>query len=765
MKLGLTYQELGDLFPIPVGKHSALVDQVSIDTRTIADGSKCLFVALSGQFRDGHEFITDAYEKGVRVFLLEKNQEAVPLDALTIVVPDTLAALQMLARYHRDKFDIPIIAITGSAGKTIVKEWLAQLLSLKYRIVRSPKSYNSQIGVALSLMEICSDTQLAIIEAGISQPGEMDVLQQMIRPTHGILTSIGTAHLENFMHAEQLLKEKLKLFKDCHLIYFALSTNKDLRSVIQKELSSRCQEVNSANEQLLNHMPLRDSLSLDNAALAVAMAKEFGVGNMLISDEIRRFEHLAMRLETFEGSHDNLIINDSYSLDPDAFRYSLEYQLSIAGTRNRWVIVGLDKKSDETAILNLLNEFGISNYQLLSDKTIPLPSIQNSVVLFKGSRNFRMEELASGFRQKKHETCLEIDLRAIRENLTVLKNKIPANCQILAMVKASSYGSGGDKMAQFLERSGVAFLGVAYADEGVHLREIGVTSRILVMNAEESSFEDCIKHRLEPAIYSNRQLEKFIRQVLYLGLTHYPIHIKLETGMKRLGFEESDLSTLQLLLQAQPEVRVSSIYSHLSDADSPESEFVHLQAKRFEAFSKQLLDKLPYSVMRHLLNSEGTLNYPEYHYDMVRIGIGLFGYSPNEANRSLLSAAIRWNSRISQIKEVRSGESVGYGQESKVRIDTRIAIIPVGYADGFRRNLSKGVGGVVIQNKFCPTVGNVCMDMIMVDLGDLPVTEGEAVEIIGKNQSIERLAEMMQSIPYEVLTSISPRVQRLYIEI
>lgn len=764
MKIGLTYQELGRLFHAPLVNGNKIIDQVSIDTRSITDGERSLFVAIRGEFRDGHDFVLDAYNKGVRVFIMETDQLSIPNDVLIIKVPNSLKALQQLATYHRNKFDIPIIGITGSAGKTIVKEWLAQLLALKYKVVRSPKSYNSQIGVALSLLEIGLDTEIAIIEAGISQAGEMDLLQQMIRPSHGILTGIGTAHLENFASAEQLLAEKLKLFKESQLVHYTLSTNKELGSLLKVELNERCREISTSNIDLLKHLPVQDRISKENASLAVAMATHFDVSEEQIASEVKRFEQLAMRLETFEGNSNNLIINDSYSLDKDAFRYSLEYQLSVAGTRDRWVLVGVDEHSDEQAILSLIKEFGVKNYLFLSDKSQPLPNIHDAVVLFKGSRNFRMEEIAAKFRKKKHETCLEIDLRAVRENLTIIKNKIPSACQILAMVKASSYGSGGDKLAQFLERSGVDFLGVAYADEGVHLREIGITSRILVMNAEDSSFEDCIKHQLEPAIYSKRQLEQFIRIALYQGLTNYPIHIKLETGMKRLGFEEHDLTHLLHILQAQPEVRVSSVYSHLSDADSPNSTFVHIQAERFERISKQIIDQLPYSVMRHLLNSEGALNFPEYHYEMVRIGIGLFGYSPNEDNKKLLRPAISWSSRISQIKHVKNGECVGYGQDNRVNKDTRIAIVPVGYADGFRRNLSNGVGGVYIQDEFCPVIGNVCMDMIMVDLGTLSVNEGDPVEIIGLNQNINQLAAQMLTIPYEVLTSISPRVQRIYIE-
>lgn len=756
MKLGLTHKDLSEALSIPVDPFDDRIDSVFIDTRKIHDGNAVLFVALSGEFREGFEFVKNAYEKGVRYFLVEQIPAENYPDARFIVVTNCLKALQQIATHHRNKFNTKVIAITGSAGKTIVKEWLGQLLNSRFQVVRSPKSYNSQIGVALSLLEIRKDADFAIIEAGISKPGEMEILERMIRPEFGILTSIGSAHRENFKDEEGQLSEKLILFANTKKIIVHKS--------VPLSTGDRFKLVGESDFDFIHLLPFHDPVSLANASLVIAMALEIGMDIEDIKRELPQFQQLALRMETFEGFADSLIINDSYSLDIDAFRSSLEYQLSLSGDRKRIVLVGTDDHNKRDKIKALVAEFEPVELHFVEVSDPIIKGFENSVVLIKGSRNFRMERYAAKYRLKKHTTFVEINLNAIRDNIMYIKHFLPDSTKILAMVKASSYGSGGEKIALYLERIGVDHLGVAYADEGVQLRKAGVTCPILVMNAEESGFADCVAFKLEPSIYSLEQLEAFIKTLIDSGENAFPIHLKVETGMNRLGIIKSDIPSLISLIQAQPEVHIKSVYSHLATADDPKSDFVHEQATLFTEICSLISDAIPYTFDRHLLNSEGALNFPEYHFDMVRLGIAMYGHSSNEKHKTKLRDALTWYSRISQIKHVSKGQTIGYGQTMTADRDLRIAVIPVGYADGFRRSLSNGKAGVYINNVYCPVAGRVCMDMIMVELGDAEAHPGTIVEIIGPNQSLSDLAIKMETIPYEVMTGISPRVQRLYLE-
>ncbi|GAB5416687.1 MAG: bifunctional UDP-N-acetylmuramoyl-tripeptide:D-alanyl-D-alanine ligase/alanine racemase [Crocinitomicaceae bacterium] len=734
-----------------------MIRNVAFDTRRIVTGSGILFFALKGEFRDGHEFIQAAYDKGVRTFVVsQKIDDSKFEDAQFIQVEDTLKALQQLAKFHREQFDIPVIGITGSAGKTIVKEWLGQLLEQKYRVVRSPKSYNSQLGVALSLLEIHEDCDLVIIEAGVSGPNEMATLAEMIQPTHGIFTSLGSAHAQNFENRDAHMAEKLRLFDGCERIFVHHSipvNSEDGRIKIVHE---------KAYTTFLELLPFADEISRHNAVLAIVASRHFDLEDSQIQKVLPNLDRIALRLETFDGLNNCLIINDTYNLDLDALRSSLEYQLSVAQGRNRAVVVGTEDDHEE--IKTILKDFEPIDYHFVGSVDDSLPDFSNAVVLIKGRRELRMEQLAMRLRDRKHQTFVEVNLSAIRNNLSFCKSKLEANTKVLAMVKASSYGSGIDEMGVYLERIGVNYLGVAYADEGVQLRKSGVQLPVLVMNTEEGAFEDCIKFGLEPCIYSVHQLNAFIRQLIYLGRNNYPIHITLETGMNRLGFESNAIPELLHMLQTQPEVRVKSIYSHLATADEIGSEFVQEQVANFNRDSAVITKHLPYKVDRHITNSEGVFHYPEYQFDMVRIGIAMYGYASELKDRKQLKEAIRWYSAISQIRFVEGGKSIGYGRAGVVSRSTRIAVIPVGYGDGFRRSLSRGIGHVFIHGQKCPVIGNVCMDMTMVDIGELPAEVGDQVEIIGPNISLLEIAEKMDTIPYEVLTGISRRVQRLYVE-
>lgn len=756
MKLGLSYDDLSKLFNTSLSKPDSSIESVAYDSRKIINGENTLFFALNGELRNGHQYIEDAYRKNVRLFVVESIPVITLLDAQYILVENSLSALQKLAQFHRLKFNYPIIAITGSAGKTIVKEWLSQLLELKYTVVKSPKSYNSQLGVALSLLELNHAADIAIIEAGISGPNEMNAIERMIQPNYGIFTSIGSAHSENFENQEQQINEKLQLFKQVKkaIIHASipLKNNVPFKIVANKDFIHK------------DVFQKGDEISLSNAALCFEMAKELNVPLNLLEEEIKHLNPLALRQETFDGINNSLIISDTYSLDIDSFRASLEYQLSISNNRKRIVVVGGKlTHSEKENITNLVNSFAPITLHFILEKEI-IDKISDAVILIKGNKSVNMSRNAQFYRLKKHKTFVEVNLNAIRKNINRIKNNLPESTKVLTMVKAASYGVGLEKIGLFLERNGVDYLGVAYADEGIELRNSGVKIPILVMNAEEEAFTDCINNNLEPAIYSFSQLDEFIKSLIYLNKTNYPIHIKIETGMNRLGFDNDEVPHLLSVLSSQPEVLVKTIYSHLANSDDLTSSFVKQQADKLISVKKVFENSLPYAFECHLLNSEGALNFPEYHFDMVRLGIGIYGYSANKKNQELLNPSISWFSSISQVKKVKEGDSVGYGCAEIVKKDTSIAIIPVGYADGFRRSLSLGKGGVYINNVFCPTVGNVCMDMIMVNINNIDAKIGDTVEIFGKNQSLYSFSEQMETIPYEVLTGISKRVHRIYIE-
>jgi len=763
LKLNLTFDE----FCLAIngqhlnGSKAEIIQQIQFDTRKIYPLPNQAFFALKGSYRNGHDFITDAYKKGVRTFVVSEPKLPELRDATFIFVKDTLLALQDLAYYHRKKFTYPIIGITGSVGKTTVKEWLFHLLSDKYRIVRSPKSFNSQLGVALSLLNLHEDCDLAIIEAGISKPGEMEALERMIQPTIGILTSVSKAHEDNFPSYEVHLTEKMALFKNVQTTVLGsgfLISKEQMRSI--KAYEPTIGEF--AKE--LHLLPFRDRGSSSSALLAIATAK---ILKGLDIQKITTLPRLALRLETFEGRENSIIINDTYNLDLDALKLSLEYQLALADGKKRILIVGLEEdwKHLESKIRAAIDDFKPDLLVFSSKPKIADTELKDAIVLVKGTRGAKMEKIARSFKMKQHKTEVIYNLSAIKHNLSVFKNQLQPSTKILAMVKAQSYGVGLEKIASFLEKIGISYLGVAYSDEGVELRKSGIKIPILVMNPEEEGFEACIKYNLEPAIYSLNQLDELISTLISMEKSNFPIHIKVDTGMRRLGFEGEELPKLIEIIQAQPEVRIAGVYSHLADADNRrDKRFTQLQINRFQETCAWISNKVPYPFIRHLVNSEGIANYPEAQFDMVRIGIGMYGISSNPSLKKRLQAVINWKSEISQIKTIQVGESVGYSRTFIANEKMKIAIIPVGYADGFRRSLSNGKGGVFLNNTFCPILGKVCMDMIIIDVTKLAASEGDEVEIIGENQTIETFANAMDTIPYEVMTSISKRVHRAYSE-
>ena len=769
MKLGFTYPQFCTLCqgkPLVMSdKKSPIIDRIVFDSRKIVDPKNTAFFALNGTFRDGHQFIDSAYDQGIRIFVVSQKIDAkfYP-DAFFILVEDTLKSLQKLAYAHRKKFNYPIIAITGSTGKTTIKEWIFHLIKGEKKVIRSPKSFNSQLGVALSLLELTAECDVALIEAGISEPDEMVTLQAMIEPTYGVITSLGRSHAENFSSIAELHNEKLKLFSTVQLTFIGLGiaiTENQLTSIKGKTIKP------DSYSDFLTEFPFKDNISANNAKLAIDVAIALGVNPKKIKQQVSSLPSLALRMETFDGINNSLIINDTYNLDLDALIYSLEYQKMIAKRRKRIVVIGLDNENlnKKKEIQAIVSQFKPDEIHVVTDSAdVPL-TLKNAVILIKGTRNAGMEKVAQRYKLKRHKTFVQIDLTSVLYNLSVIRKKLKSKTKILAMVKAQSYGSGLEKMASFLEQQGVDYLGVAYVDEGVELRKYGIKTPILVMNPEEESFDLCIEHQLEPAIYSFTQLDSFIKELILAKQSNFPIHLKFDTGMRRLGFEPEDWAELIAVIQAQPEIRIAGVYSHLADADNiRDKRFTNLQFKKFEEICFHLQNRIGNTFIRHLLNSEGVFHFPEYQMDMVRVGIAMYGISSNISIQKLLKPVVLWQSAVSQIKSLKVGEFVGYSRTFKATKSTKIAIIPVGYADGFKRSLSNGKGGVYIQGQYCLTVGRVCMDMIMVDVTHLHIKEGEIVEIIGENQTLGKLAESLQTIPYEVLTSISKRVHRVYLE-
>ncbi|MBI2258524.1 MAG: alanine racemase [Flavobacteriia bacterium] len=742
---------------------SSPIETVSYDSRKIIYPSNTLFFALIGDFRDGHQFIEEAYQKGVKYFCVSKKPVSAHFpDACFIIVKNTLESLQELASFHRLKFQIPVIAVTGSVGKTSVKEWLYTLIHCDLQVVKSPKSYNSQLGVALSLLEIQAHHQIAIIECGISKPGEMKILAEMVKPTIGVFTSFGSAHEKNFKDKTEHLNEKLNLFTNCSTVFF--NTKIKLPKKDSKFIPVEIKKYSS----FFNGIESFSSHQKENASICIALAQYLKISEYKIKENIAHLPRLALRMELIEGKNNTLLINDTYNADLDALNSSLEYLHSFKNFKDKSLVLGIDNIKE-----NVLKEIkkSIGKYefkQLFFVQNEEFPSTQlfkNEVILAKGSRKSHVEKWISLMQEKKHQTYIEIDLRILKNNLLFWKSLIKKDDLLLVMVKASAYGTGAVKTAQFLQNNGVNYLGVAYAQEGIELRKNDIHLPILVMNADENDFHHLIEYQLEPSVFSQTFLEKFIHFLIQQQVENYPIHLKFDTGMKRLGFEISEMNEVLDSVLSQPEVKIRSIYSHLADSDNFENDdFTKHQIILFNKIVKEFESKIPYPFFNHIANSEAIYKSEELNTNMVRLGIGLYGMTQNKKLSSSIKEVLSWKSSVSQIKKIKKGESIGYGRSFIAKTDISIAIIPVGYADGFRRSLSNGRGGVFIQNQYCAVLGKVCMDMIMVDVSAINCTENEEVEIIGKNQSLNELSKKMDTIPYETLSTLSSRLNRIYIE-
>jgi Alr-MurF fusion protein len=757
------------------------VNRVSIDSRQISNAEGLAFFALSGK-REGYNYVHDAYAKGCRIFVLPDSApepEFSSISSIVIRVPNVLQALQALAAHHRNQYHGKIIAITGSAGKTMVKEWLYFLLKNKTSVFRSPKSYNSQIGVALSLLELNNHYELAIIEAGVSQQGEMSHLQRMIRPDFGILTHMGSAHNEGFSSLEENLHERAILFSDCQWVVSRFNelnalnnTRRDAETTFtQKSVLTTNIVINGFGEFIA---PFSDQIRLENLCTALAAVKQLGYTQDGLHELIANLPNVAMRMEISPGKNDTVLMNDAYNLDMDGLEQALIQQKQLAGDRKRVVVLAFKDTSESIRehAEHLIQQYKVDTYHSIEEANVLdahqaghwmniLLEYPGACLLFKGTHNSGLDVLVNKLKVKHHDTFLEINKAALRNNLKVFRSKLRAGTKLMVMVKASSYGSGSRGMAEFLEQEGVDYLGVAYVDEGVELREAGVSLPIFVMNPRDTAFDEIIANQLEPAIFSLEQLDGFVRQLIAHNLRNYPIHIKLETGMNRLGFREKEIPALLDFLQAQPEVLVKSIYSHLAESDSHDRSYTTQQIARFSSYDEQIANRLGYTYMRHICNTSGILGYPEAHFDMVRLGIGLYGL----AEDSQLQNALQLFTHISKVNILQPGETLGYNREHVAKTEERIAVLPIGYADGLHRLHGNGKSSVLIDGKLCKLVGNICMDMCFVDVTDQPLTQvGAQVELFGNNHPIAYWAKQANTIPYEILTSISTRVNRIWVD-
>jgi len=796
------------------------VDHISIDSRSLQNGSKTLFIALSGVNNDAHLYISELIEKGVQNFVVQYIPDEVKEKANFLVVKNTRKALQELAAYYRDLFDFPVIGLTGSNGKTIVKEWLNFLLSPDYNIIRSPKSYNSQVGVPLSVIAINEKHNLGIFEAGISTVNEMANLEKIIKPNIGVLTSIGSAHDEGFENPEQKIKEKLLLFKKSTVIIyqknklvdqcladfsseyelenrrlFSWSFSDDAATVyiLNKETKNDITTIQYQYQDEIYHLeiPFSDSASIENTISCLLVLLYFKYDFEVIQSRVKLLYPVEMRLEVKNGIHNCSIIDDSYSSDFQSLKIALDF------------LESQKKNASKTVILSDIFQSGFSNEelyskvsQLISDNKINRvigigPTISsfkdkfansimfqntadfiaeienlnfnNETILIKGARSFQFEEIVSLLEEKTHETVLEINLDSISHNLNYYKSKLADDVKIMVMVKAFGYGNGGLEIAKLLEHHKVNYLGVAFADEGISLKNGGIKLPIMVLNPESTSFPSIIQYQLEPEIYSLKGLNSFLKIAREKNLKDFPIHIKMDTGMHRLGFEENTIDELIATLKDNSSVRVQSILSHLATSDDPQHfDFVAKQINLFEKLSSKLMTALNIKPIRHILNTSGISNFPNAQYNMVRLGIGLYGVSNDPAEQKYLENVGTLKSIISQVRTIPAGDSVGYGRRFMAEKETKVATIPIGYADGVSRLWGNKVGFVTIKNQKAYILGSVCMDMLMVDVSHIDCKEGDSVVIFGESPTVIEMAEALKTIPYEIMTSISQRVKRVF---
>jgi alanine racemase len=800
-----------------------VVDALLTDSRRLTGAASAIFFAIDGLTRNGIDYVPVLYAKKVRCFILHqkylhKIESSIP-EANIIFVEDVVVALQELAAAHRQQFKYPVIGITGSNGKTIIKEWLYQLLSPALRIVRSPKSYNSQIGVPMSVWELSDHDELAIFEAGISRVGEMVKLQRVIDPEIGVLGFMGHAHAEGFVSHQQKIQEKLQLFKDAKLLIYH-KDDVEVEAVVFEFSKShprlktfswgrseyadlRLKTLKTLNDQAVlecewKHgafqfsIPFSDQASVFNAMTVVAVILQMEVAYQSIIAHTHELRQVEMRLELKPGVNQCAVINDSYSNDIDSLRIALDF-LSLQASHAKKTLIlsdlyqsSVDDKKLYDQIADMLLQKGlqqfigigkaiqknthcfaaISNTHFFPDTqsfidAIEHLSFRNETILLKGSRSFEFEKISKLLEQQLHDTRLEINLSALRYNIKQYRSLLRPGVRMMAMVKAFGYGSGSHEIANLLQHEGVEYLAVAYADEGVSLRKENVRLPIMVMNPNPEDFDNLLKYQLEPELYSFRILKAFADHLRQQKVDAFPAHIKLDTGMHRLGFLASELQALITCLKENNSIKVQSIFSHLVASEDPQHDaFTTQQAAAFEAMTSTMEKQLGYVFLKHLCNTSAIHRHQHLQHDMVRLGIGMYGVDAHLP----LQTVTTLKSSIAQIKKLKKGDTVGYGRKGVINQDSEIATVRVGYADGYPRALSNGNGKMLVNGHLASVIGNVCMDMTMIDITGMDVQEGDEVIVFGLEPNVSQLAAWADTIPYEILTGIAQRVKRIYFE-
>lgn len=813
-----------------------VVQYLLTDSRKLIFPDATLFFAISGPRRDGHSFIAELYDRGLRCFVVQKKSIDTPSypGAFFLEVTDVLKALQQLAAFHRAQFTIPVIGITGSNGKTIVKEWLYQLLNADYQIVRSPRSYNSQIGVPLSVWQLQPIHTLAIFEAGISEKNEMDALQQIIKPGIGIWTNLGATHNEGFTDEREKALEKAKLFKESDLLVFCREgigphcypdttdihlfkngtrffswsrTEAADLFIVREEVSQRETSVvaNFQQQSLQVTLPFTDRISIDNAITCWATLLAYGYRNEVIAERMLLLQAVDMRMQLKRAVNHCYLLNDSYSNDTASLELALDFLIQQAGDNPTTVILSdilqsgipddrlyemiLEKLSRRgikkligigpviTAHITVFKELAKHSSKVIPDITCyistndfleraALSQFREEYILLKGARIFSFERISQWLEQKVHQTVMEVNLTAMIHNLKAYQSHLQPSTKLMAMVKAFSYGSGSAEVARVLQFHKIDYLAVAYADEGVELRKAGISLPIMVMNVDEAGFDAMVQYDLEPEIYSFGIYQAFHAFLEKQAIHQYPVHIKINTGMNRLGFETNEAPLLANDLKQKSSMVVKSVLSHLAASENASLDtFTQEQVNKFLSACEILTHTLGYSFIRHTANSAGIFRHPEYQFDMVRLGIGLYGVDSAGTHQLSLQTVATLKSTIAQIRTVPAGETVGYNRNGVVQRESKIATIRIGYADGYSRKLGNGIAQVVVRGQRAPVIGNICMDMTMIDVTDITgVTEGDEVELFGKQLPIQELAQAAGTIAYEIMTSVSQRVKRVYVE-
>ncbi len=809
---------------LSAGKSSlfpATIEHLLIDSRSLLFPETTLFFAIETAQNDGHQYILELYQRGVRNFVVsQKIDEDKYEQANFLLVDNVILALQKIAKNHRSHFHFPVIGITGSNGKTIVKEWLFQLLESHFKIIRSPRSFNSQLGVPLSVWEMNSKYDLAIFEAGISQQGEMFALADVIQPTIGIVTCLGTAHQEGFESIQQKWEEKWGLCKYAQTVLLPIddlisndivipakiegqervmwgqSSTADFKIISQQVIQQNTfVKASFRNENLSLFIPFTDKASVQNAITCWVALLHFNISSNEIQTNVSALKHLDMRMQIKKGNQNCLLLNDSYSNDIHSLQLALEYAQQQAGNlsltvilsdlyerqvgsinyneliRTLWrfniqkiIVIGpqLSQAMNICKEMQGIKKFTFENVIEFEQK-MDLQSFKDEFILIKGSRNFALENINALLQLQTHETKAEINLTALVSNYKKIKNKVGSKVKVMAMVKAFGYGAGSVEVARVLQFHHVDYLAVAYTDEGITLRKAGIHIPIMVMNMDASTFDSLLKFHLEPEIFSFQLLHQIHQFIKSQGISSFPIHLKLNTGMNRLGFDMHEIPVLAEILQEMPALKVQSIFSHLSASGQSEYlDFTQNQLNQFKAAAFQIEKSLGYSTIKHIANSGAILMHTQYHLNMVRLGIGLYGIGDLSFG---WETVIQLTTTISQIRKLPAGSYVGYNRAGVINKESVIATVRLGYADGYHRKLGKGKGSMWIKGKLAPIVGEVCMDMTMIDITSIDgVKEGDTVEVFGKHLSIFEVATWAETIPYEILTSLGQRVKRIYIQ-